>query len=79
MEKMTLRQVRRVQEITQEEMAKRLGVSKATYAAWEKCPAKVQTGKLIQAVRILGCKLTDIRIFGEGESKIPYTDCEEGD
>lgn len=70
---MTLRQMRRVQDITQAQMAQAIGVSIGTYQAWEKCPAKVPIGKLIQIAKVLGCNATDLKIVGDG-GKVPYVD-----
>ena len=70
---MTLRQLRRLRDITQAQMAERLGITTATYASWEKCPAKVKTGRLLQVLQILGCSIYDLKIFGEG-GKVPYID-----
>lgn len=49
MEKMTFRQIRLAKEISQESMAKQLGVHVNTYSEWEKDPTKIT---LINATRI---------------------------
>lgn len=73
MPKMTLRQLRRVRDITQAQMAENLGITPSTYAAWEKCPAKVKTGKLLQVLQILDCSICDLKIYGDG-GKVPFID-----
>lgn len=75
MEQMTLRQIRRVKEITQVQMAHMLGISVGTYQAWEKCPAKVPIGKLIDIANHLGCNASDIKIIGDG-GRMPFVDHE---
>lgn len=61
--KMTLRQMRRVQDITQAQMADLMKVHVNTYAEWERCPAKVQAGNLLRILRILGYSIRELRIF----------------
>ena len=78
MEQMTLRQIRRVKEITQVQMAHMLGISVGTYQAWEKCPAKVPIGRLIEIARLLECSATDFKIVGDG-GKVPFVDKAAGE
>ena len=75
---MTLRQMRRVQDITQAQMAQAIGVSIGTYQAWEKCPAKVPIGRLIEIARLLECSATDFKIVGDG-GKVPFVDKAAGE
>ena len=55
-----------------------MGVTTATYAAWEKCPAKIKTGKLMQVLQVLGCSVYDLKLFGDG-GQVPFVDYEEGE
>lgn len=66
MTKKTLRQIRRMRDITQEEMASAMHVAPSTYLRWENCPAKIQIGKLLQICEILSCSIMDIKIFLKG-------------
>lgn len=72
LEKLTLRQMRRIREISQTEMAKRLGVAPSTYVVWERCPAKIKTGRLIEICRILKCNVDDIILFNKADE--PFHD-----
>ena len=54
MPNLTLRQWRRVKEITVIEMANRLGISKPTYIAWERDPSKIRVGYADKIASILG-------------------------
>lgn len=72
LEKLTLRQMRRIREISQIEMAKRLGVAPGTYVVWERCPAKIKTGRLIEICRILKCSVDDIILFNKADE--PFHD-----
>lgn len=72
LDKLTLRQMRRIREISQIEMAKRLGVAPGTYVVWERCPAKIKTGRLIEICRILNCSVDDIILFNKADE--PYHD-----
>ena len=54
MENMTLKQWRRVKDLTIEEMAKACGVHPNTYAAWERNPDKVRIGDAVKVASILG-------------------------
>ena len=78
MAQMTLRQMRRVKEITQAQMAQAMGVSVCTYQAWEKCPAKIQTGKLMRVLQILGYSIFDLKLWGDG-GKVAFVDHETGE
>ena len=72
LDKLTLRQMRRIREISQIEMARRLGVAPGTYVVWERCPAKIKTGRLIEICRILNCSVDDIILFNKADE--PYHD-----
>lgn len=54
MMQLTLRQWRRVREITVLDMATRLGVSKPTYIAWERDPSKIRVKYADKIADILG-------------------------
>lgn len=60
MPKLTLRQWRRVREITVLEMANRLGVSKPTYIAWERDPSKIRISYAEKIADILGVSREDL-------------------
>jgi DNA-binding Xre family transcriptional regulator len=72
LDKLTLRQMRRIREISQIEMARRLGVAPGTYVVWERCPAKIKTGRLIEICRILNCSVDDIILFNKADE--PFHD-----
>lgn len=57
---LTIRQWRRVQEITQEQMAEKLGIHINTYQNWEEAPEKISIGKAIEIAKIFGVSLNDI-------------------
>lgn len=70
MAKMTLRQMRMLRDITKREMAESLGVNINTYSNWEYCPAKVQVGKLLKVMEILGFRLEELKLFNS--NGFPY-------
>lgn len=76
LDKLTLRQMRRIREISQTEMAKRLGVAPGTYVMWERCPAKIKTGRLIEICRILNCSVDDIILFNKADEPFHDEDAE---
>lgn len=76
LDKLTLRQMRRIREISQTEMAKRLGVAPGTYVMWERCPAKIKTGRLIEICRILKCSVDDIILFNKADEPFHDEDAE---
>lgn len=67
MEKLTLRKRRRLNDLTQKQVAQALGISVGTYQAWEKCPAKVPVGKLIMVAKVLGCNVNDLKLVGDSK------------
>ena len=77
LERMTLRQMRRVRDKTQAQMAQEMKVTIPTYQAWEKCPARVKTGKLLEVLHILGFSIDDLKLFNTSDSA--YMDSEWGD
>lgn len=60
MPNLTLRQWRRVREITVLDMATRLGVSKPTYIAWERDPSKIRISYAEKIADILGVSREDL-------------------
>lgn len=60
MMQLTLRQWRRVREITVLDMATRLGVSKPTYIAWERDPSKIRISYAERIADILGVSREDL-------------------
>lgn len=70
-ERMTLRQWRTYRNLTQKEMARRVGVSIPTYRRYEECAAKIQVWRLCKIADILLCSIGDIKIFlGDDSEKI---------
>lgn len=57
---LTLREWRRVKEITQEDMAKKLNIHVNTYQKWEKEPGKICFDKAVEISEILNVSLDDI-------------------
>lgn len=57
---LTLKQWRRVKEISQVQMASILGVHVNTYQKWEEDPDKISIGKALQIAGIFGVTLDDI-------------------
>lgn len=57
---LTLREWRRVKEITQEDMAKKLNIHVNTYQNWEKEPGKICFDKAVEISKILNVSLDDI-------------------
>ena len=61
--KITVKQARVGVEMTQEEMAEKLGVSLSTYAQWEKAPEKRMTYEnVVKFARITGVSLEDLKM-----------------
>ena len=58
--KFKLAEWRRARNITQDEMAKRLDISKPTYVRWEKNPQNITMFYADKIAGILGAELTDI-------------------
>lgn len=59
-ERYTLKELRARKNWTQEETAKKLGVSKQTYNAWEKDISGVAVSKVNAVARLFGVKLGQI-------------------
>lgn len=62
---LTIRQWRRAKEITQEQMAEKLGVHVNTYQNWEESPGKISVTKAVQIAEIFGVTLDDILFQNE--------------
>lgn len=58
---MTLREWRRVKEISQQGMADRLNIAVGTYQNWERDPGRIPFGKAVEIARIFQVSLDDIR------------------
>lgn len=57
---LTLREWRRLKEISQESMASRLKIHVNTYQNWEKEPEKIAWGKAVEISQILGVSIDEI-------------------
>lgn len=57
---LTVREWRRVKEISQETMAERLKVHVNTYQSWERNPGRISLEKAIEISKILDVPLNDI-------------------
>lgn len=57
---LTLREWRRIKEISQEAMAKKLNIHVNTYQNWEREPGKIAVGKAFEISEILGVSMNDI-------------------
>lgn len=57
---LTVREWRRVKEISQEAMAKKLNVHVNTYQNWENEPGKISIDKAFEIAQIFGVSLDDI-------------------
>lgn len=58
--KLTLREWRRLKEITQVQMAEFCGVTAATYQAWEKKPSEIKISIALKIAERLGISLDDL-------------------
>lgn len=58
--KLTLREWRRLKEITQAQMAEVCGVTCGTYQAWEKKPSEIKISMAIKIAERLGITLDDL-------------------
>ena len=72
--KFTIREWRRVKEISQEEMAGLCGVHINTYRAWEDNPAEMRLSKAVIVAERLGIKLDDIIFLPSDTTKKDKTD-----
>lgn len=59
----TLRQMRTLRNLTQQDMAEKLHIHPNTYKAYEICPAKVKIITLLEIMDILECGITDLKLF----------------
>lgn len=57
---LTVREWRRVRELSQETVAKSLGVHVSTYQAWEQEPGKISIDKAFEIAKLFGVTLDDI-------------------
>lgn len=57
---LTLRQWRLAKEISQETMAKNLGVHVNTYQNWEKAPEKISIRDAVRIAKILSVDMNDV-------------------
>ncbi len=64
---LTLKQWRRAKEITQQEMADKLGVHVMTYKNWEKEPGKISISNANNIANILGLTVDDIDFVKEDQ------------
>lgn len=62
MSQLTIRQWRRLKEISVVDMAKRLGVSRPTYTSWERDPAQIKLCNIDKIANVLGISRDDISI-----------------
>lgn len=58
--KLSIREWRRIKEISQEEMAKLCDVHPNTYRAWEENPSEIKIGKALLIAERFGISLNDI-------------------
>ncbi len=65
---LTLREWRRVKEITQETMAQKLNIHVNTYQNWEKEPGKISFEKAVEISKILNVSLDDISFESKAAS-----------
>lgn len=63
----TVRQWRKVKEITQEDMANRLGVHVNTYQNWEKEPEKITIANAVKIAEIFGVSMNEISFKAQEE------------
>ena len=58
--KLTLREWRRLKEVSQVQMAEACGVTVATYIEWEKKPSSIKLSYAMKIVERLGITLDDV-------------------
>ena len=63
----TIREWRRIKEISQETMASRLNVHVNTYQKWERDPGKISMEKAIEVAKILDVPLDSIKFAKSAE------------
>ena len=59
-EKLTVKQHRLIREISQEEMADKIGIHVQTYRAWEEKPEKISIAKAKKIATAFGISINDI-------------------
>ena len=57
---LTVREWRRIREISQESMAAQLNIHVNTYQKWEKTPGQIPFERAVEISKILGVPLNDI-------------------
>jgi transcriptional regulator with XRE-family HTH domain len=62
MGKITLRDLRNLSGLSQQEFAKKVGVPFTTYRRWEHDVSKMEVGKLFQICDIFGVSISNIKI-----------------
>lgn len=63
---MTMRAVRMLEEDTQAQVAKKLGLSTQTYAHYERNPEQMKIKTLLRFCDLYGIRITDLKIFNGG-------------
>lgn len=61
---------RGARELTQEEMAERLGVHRSTYILWEKNPENISIANAAKVAKVLGVKMNDIIFLPENSTEM---------
>ena len=59
---------RKARNLTQREMANRIGVSEPTYVRWEKDPSKISLRKAVEISRVLNTDFDNILFFGDADT-----------
>lgn len=70
MANLTIRQIRLAKEISQQEMADKLGVHVNTYAAWEKEPLTISIGNAFRIASIFNMSIDDIFFKSETQQNV---------
>ena len=65
---MRLRTIRTEKKITQDYIAKKMGVNQNTVSQWESGTRRPDIDTLIRLAKVLGCTPNDILGFGEGRT-----------
>lgn len=60
---LTLKEWRMLLDITQEEMAQKLGIHPNTYRRYEIHPEEIRIGTVIRICDVLGIKTSELKIF----------------
>ncbi len=69
-EKHTIREWRRLKDLTCVQVAKRLGISAKTYTDWERCPARIRIGSLVDLCNALDIDPESVRVFNSKDDVI---------